>query len=119
MRVQPSGALDGRGSARRMLHAISAASIGSGTDHELDAAAQQLVLELRAANQPPEQVLLHIKAILAEAGLRPSHALLDPDLVIERHDSVYRNVIESTIRHYFRNSDGDSPSVVRATPRET
>ena len=102
-----------------MLQAISAASIGSGLDHELDAAALQLVRELREANEPPEQVLLKIKRILGDAGVRPSHGQSDSALVIDRHEAVYRVVIESTIRHYFQASDGDGNSNPTGTPRGT
>src|ERR1041384_7044971 len=71
------------GSAARMRHAISAASIGSGSREELEMAARQLVMELRNANEPPEQVLLAMKRILALAGLRPGHPPTDPAMIIE------------------------------------
>jgi hypothetical protein len=93
---------DGTRSAVRMLHAISAASIGSGTREELESAGRELVLELRQANEPPEQVLLLIKRILAQAGVRPSPAQADSSILAERHSSIYRTVIESSIRHYFQ-----------------
>ena len=84
-----------------MLRAISAASLGSGAHEELETAARLLVTELRAANEPPEQVLLAVKRILAQAGLRPSHPPSDSAMVVERNTSVYRTVIASSIRHYF------------------
>jgi L-asparaginase II len=93
---------DGTRSAVRMLQAISAASIGSGTDEELESAARELVFELREANEPPEQVLLFIKGILAQAGLRPSHPPAGSSIVTARHASIYRSVIDSSIRHYFQ-----------------
>lgn len=97
---------DPTGSEARMRRAISAASLGSGSHEELDTAGQQLVAELRQANEPPEQVLLTIKRILAQAGLRPSHPPSDSAMVVERNATVYRHVIESSIRHYFGNGDG-------------
>ena len=94
---------DGTRSVARMLHAISAASKGAGTDEELEAAGRELVIELREANEPPEQVVLLIKRILAEAGVRPTHAQADSSLFpVERHALIYRSVIESSIRHYFQ-----------------
>jgi hypothetical protein len=93
---------DGTRRAIRMLQAISAASIGSGTREELESAGRELVLELRQANEPPEQVLLLIKRILAQAGVRPGPAQADSSIAGERHSSVYRSVIESSIRHYFQ-----------------
>lgn len=119
-------ALDATEAVARMRRAVSAASIGACTPEELDAAAQALVNELRAAQHPPEQVLLHVKRILAQAGLRPSHGPSDPAVVIERHATVYRNVIESSIRFYFgrsesRDGDGhaDRAGMIREIPRET
>jgi hypothetical protein len=106
---------DGRDSTEavgRMREAITAAAAGSDANQELEAAARELVGELRRANEPPEQMLLRIKRILAQAGLRSTHGPADPALVIERHSSVYRNVIESSIRHYFQPPDGEDIAVV-------
>jgi hypothetical protein len=85
-------------------------SIGAGSQQELEAASRELVTELRNANEPPEQVLLAMKRILAQAGLRPGHPPSDPAMVIERHSELYRNVIASSIRHYFGSTDGDGSS---------
>jgi hypothetical protein len=109
-------------SAARMRRAISAASIGAGSYEELDAATADFVAERRDAKVPPEQVLLAMKRILAEAGLRPSHEPSDPVIVIERHAAVYRDVIAASIRHYFRpaNANGRAPdAIATATPRGT
>jgi hypothetical protein len=103
---------DGRSSpaAQRMRNAINAATMGAVSDDELESAARALVTELRLANEPPEQVLLQIKHILAEAGLRPSQGPADPAPVAEHHAHLYRNVIESSIRHYFRDTRHGDPS---------
>ena len=90
--------------ADRMRSAINAAAIGAVSNDELESAARALVTELRLANEPPEQVLLQIKHILAEAGLRPSQGPADPAPVAEHHLHLYRNVIESSIRYYFRDT---------------
>jgi len=101
-------ALDGASSAAvRMLHAISSAAATTSTfGDEVDAAAKALVTELRRANQPPEQVLVQIKQILSEAGLKPSHGPADSAHAFGRQVALYRTVIESSIRHYFA-PDGD------------
>jgi hypothetical protein len=97
--------------AIRMLRALSAAaSVTATPTEELDAAAKALVTELRHANQPPEQVLVHIKQILAEAGLKPSHGPVDSTHAIGRNIGLYRSVIESSIRHYFTPDDGPAPT---------
>jgi hypothetical protein len=96
-----------------MLLAISLAADGRGTSSdELDAAAKALVTELRSANQPPEQMLVQIKRILADAGLGTSHGSTDSLPVIDRHTALYRSVIESSIRHYFAASDGQAATTV-------
>lgn len=97
--------------AARMLLAVSSAASATGmSTAEVDAAAKALVTELRQANQPPEQVLVQIKQILAEAGLKPSHGPADSTHMIGRHIGLYRSVIESSIRHYFTPEDGHTPA---------
>jgi hypothetical protein len=98
-------------SAGRMRRAIQDAAIGTGSPQELDAAAQALVAELRRANEPPEQVLLQIKRILAEAGVRPTHGPDAPAIVVEHHTAVYRGVIESSIRHYFQHAGAEPDAI--------
>ena len=99
--------------AARMLRAISSAATATSTSSdELDAAAKALVTELRLAKQPPEQVLIQIKQILAEAGLKPSHGPPDSTHAFGRQVMLYRTVIESSIRHYFAADDG--PTTARA-----
>jgi len=98
------------GNEARMLRAITAASLGLGTHEELETAVHLLVAELRAANEPPEQVLLAVKRILAQAGLRPSHPPSDSAMVVERNAMVYRNVIASSIHHYFGSNGNPGPT---------
>jgi hypothetical protein len=86
----------------RMRRAIDASRHG-GPRSELEAAAIQLVLELKRANQPPEQMLLRMKALLADAGLRPS--LLEAGATTELEASLYRDVIAWSIRHYYAERD--------------
>jgi hypothetical protein len=93
--------------AGRMLRAINSAASGAdGDPDEVDAAARALVTELRLANEPPEQVLVRIKQILADAGLKPSHGPVDSSHIVGRHLALYRSVIEASIRHYFSTGDG-------------
>ena len=104
------GELDLTPTGARMLQAISSASIGAGSPQEVDAAVREFVIELRDADEPPEQVLLAIKRILAQAGLRPSHPPAEPTMVVERLAAVYRAVVASSIAHYFGSSDGAGSS---------
>ena len=56
----------------------------------------------REANQPPEEMLLHVKELLAEAGLRPTYAApSDPGTITGAEVAVYRDVIAWSIRDYF------------------
>ena len=92
----------------RMRHAVSAATRGQCAPEELHAAAVQLVSELKNANEPPEQMLLQIKMILAESGLRPTYATpTDPTATGGIEGRVYRDVITWSIRHYY--ADGKTP----------
>jgi hypothetical protein len=95
----------------RMRRAVAAVMSGNGSKPELEAAAEELVTELRQANQPPEQMLLQIKEILAEAGLRPTYGAPAENAALLGDDaSVYRDVIAWSIRSYYREgSDGAGP----------
>src|SRR6185503_18350435 len=84
----------------RMRRAVAAAARGQTCPQELESAARALVEELRAANEPPEQMLLRIKEILAEAGLRPTYAS-DSAHPVGRDEALYRDVIMWSIRHYY------------------
>ncbi len=88
----------------RLRKAIRAVAINSGTRDELEAAARDLVIGLRNENHPPEQVLLRIKDVLAEAGLRPGHTLAADGSEVMGEATLYREVVSSSIRYYF---DGD------------
>lgn len=53
-------------------------------------------------NIPPEQMLLQIKQMLAEAGLRPSYATPnEPNTQTGLEASIYSDVIAWSIRHYY------------------
>lgn len=93
-----------------MRRAIAAVASGMGSRRELEAAAEALVTELREANEPPEQMLLQIKEILAEAGLRPTYgAPAEIGTLPGDEAAVYRDVIAWSIRSYYRDgSDGGS-----------
>jgi len=92
------------GSAARLRKAIQAVVINSGSRRELEAAARHLVVELRNRAQPPEQVLLAVKEVLAQAGLRPGHTLAADGSELMGEATLYREVVSSSIRYYF---DGD------------
>ncbi|HEX8944100.1 MAG TPA: hypothetical protein VF785_13265 [Gemmatimonadaceae bacterium] len=89
-----------------MRRALAAVASGRGSHRELEDAAHELVTELRQANQPPEQMLLHIKEILAEAGMRPTYSSPEMDGPLGDASSVYRDVIAWSIRSYYGDGDG-------------
>ena len=97
------------GKALRLRHAIIAVVRRAGTRVELDTAARELVTELRSHDRPPEEVLLRIKEILAEAGLRPGHTLAADGSELMGESALYRDVISSSIRYYF-DGDGKGPA---------
>lgn len=86
----------------RLRHAITALRGNTGSREELRAAARALVTELRQADEPPEQMLLAIKTILADAGLRGSHATpVGSDPLYGSDATIYRDVITWSIREYY------------------
>lgn len=88
----------------RLRRAINAAS-ASGSSAELEAAAIQLVEALKSTNHPPEQMLLRIKQLLGDAGVRPSYSTSgDSSAAGDRHATLYRDVIAWSIRHYYGGS---------------
>ena len=92
----------------RLKRAIDAASTG-GSSAELEAAAIQLVEALKSTNHPPEQMLLRIKQLLGDAGLRPSYGSSgDTGAAAGAHANLYRDVIAWSIRHYY---GGSTPKV--------
>jgi hypothetical protein len=97
------------GTAVRLRRAIVAVVQRGGPRVELETAARELVTELRSRDQPPEQVLLRIKEILAEAGLRPGHTLAADGSELLNEAALYRDVITSSIRYYF-DGDGSGPA---------
>jgi hypothetical protein len=94
--------------ASRLRRALAAVADGQGSPHELQHAAHELVTELRQANQPPEQMLLRIKEILAEAGMRPTYASPELDGPVSDNAALYRDVIAWSIRSYYGDGDGAS-----------
>ena len=92
--------------ADRMRRALAAVAGGEGSHRELEEAAHELVTELRQANHPPEQMLLRIKEILAEMGLRPTYTgSPDLDSPFGNGAVVYRDVIAWSIRSYYDGGD--------------
>jgi hypothetical protein len=90
----------------RLRQSLNAVASGGGSHEELHNAAAELVLTLRREKQPPEQMLLRIKEILAEVGLRPSYASADLDITLGREATLYRDMIAWCIRSYY--ADGDA-----------
>ena len=91
--------------AARLRESLSAVASGGGSHEELHNAATELVSTLRREKQPPEQMLLRIKEILAEVGLRPSYGSADRDMTLGREATLYRDMIALCIRSYY--ADGD------------
>jgi hypothetical protein len=91
--------------ADRLRHAVSASAMGAGSREELQAAARALVAELRGRQDAPEQVLIQMKALLAEAGLRTGFPAAKPDEAHGNSASLYRDIITWSIRYYYENPE--------------
>ncbi|HEY4219024.1 MAG TPA: hypothetical protein VGM67_17905 [Gemmatimonadaceae bacterium] len=106
--LRGDGAGDGADVVEHMRRAVRAAAEGAGSPADLQEAARQLVAHLKQDRARPEQMLLRIKGILAEAGIQPAYTQDSEHTVfISTPESVYRNVIAWSIRHYYAESDGD------------
>jgi hypothetical protein len=93
--------------ANRMRLALAAVANGKGSHRDLQHAAHELVMELKRAKYPPEQMLLHIKEVLAESGVRPTYASsTEFDGPPGDGATVYRDVIAWSIRSYYGDGDG-------------
>lgn len=91
--------------AARLRHLLQGVAKGTGSRDDLRDAASALVNQLRRANLPPEDMLLRIKEILAEVGLRPTYASAPPEFG-PREPSVYSDLIAWCIKEYYK--DGNS-----------
>jgi hypothetical protein len=97
-----SGASDSNGmAADRLRRAVGAATAGSGSRDEVQAAARALVSELRRGNEGPEQMLIQVKALLGEAGLRATYPATDANESHGGHATLYRDIITWSIRCYY------------------
>jgi hypothetical protein len=90
----------------RMRTALAAVAGGAGSLDELQIAARALVTDLRARSEPPEQVLVQIKRILSEAGLRPAFYGETGEETPNSTTTVYRDVIAWSIRSYYEDDPG-------------
>src|SRR5262249_47882891 len=88
-----------------LRRATEAVAKGSGSNAALEGAARALVKHLKAENAQPEQMLLRVKEILADAGLRPAYASTDASTPPNGESAIYRAVIEWSIRYYFDERD--------------
>jgi hypothetical protein len=96
--------LDGTSDATEDLKRIlSAVASGRATRRDVEGAATILVAHLRSERHAPEQMLLRIKELLAEAGLRPTYASTEQSSLSE-DGSLYRHVITWCIRSYYEPS---------------
>ena len=87
--------------AERMRQALVAATNGTGARDAFQSAASELVTAWRREGVPPEQIILRVKDILADAGLRASYGPPMAPVSDDGESEVYRRVITWTIRFYF------------------
>ena len=87
--------------AERLRQAVSASATGAGSREELKAAARALVAELRGRDDAPEQMLIKMKALLAEAGLRTTLPATNSEASHAEAPALYRDIITWSIRFYY------------------
>lgn len=88
--------------ATRLRDAVAAVGGGTGTRTQVERAARDFTTALKVDHFPPEQMLLKIKELLAEAGLRPSYAAAtSSENLGDVEATLYRDVITWCIRDYY------------------
>ena len=92
--------------ADRLRRAIGAAAAGKGSRDELETAARALVAELRGRDAAPEQVLIQMKELLAQAGLRAGFTATDASETHRDQAALYRDIITWSIRCYYEDGKG-------------
>ena len=93
----PDGSFDATVDLKQTLGAVAT---GRASRRDLETAATTLVAHLRSERHAPEQMLLRIKEVLAEAGLRPTYASTEQSSSGE-DGNLYRDVIAWCIRSYY------------------
>lgn len=87
--------------ADRLRRAVSAATTGSGSRDEVQDAARALVAELRSRAEAPEQMLVQVKTLLGDAGLRAGYPPPNHEDGHAEHAALYREIITWSIRCYY------------------
>src|SRR5438477_12806778 len=89
--------------AEPLKRAVARAQEGQGSRRDLEAAASVYIAGLKTRQLPPEEMLVRVKAILAECGLRPAQPPHDKSAV-PTGGSLYHHVIAWCIEQYYRTS---------------
>ena len=88
--------------ATRLRDAVTEVSAGRGGRMQVESAARDLTSAFKHEKLPPEQMLLRIKELLADAGLRPTYAAAtSSENLGDSEASLYRDVITWCIRDYY------------------
>lgn len=94
-------------SQRHTLAAIRAASDARAATPELRNAVCDHVRELKRRGYPPERVLIAVKGLLAEAGVRKTGALADQgSATLARENEIVERVVAWCIEEYFPSATG-------------
>lgn len=91
--------------ADRLSRAVSLAVAGGGSREELEEAARSLVAELRGRAHAPERMLVEIKTLLADAGLRATYSAADTTEWRGNRAAIYRDIITWSIRFYYEDGN--------------
>ena len=93
----------------RLAAAVAAAKASRATTPELRDAVCECVLELKGQGRPPEQVIVAIKTLVADGGIRRQSAHARPDWPQDERfqDEIVDSVGQWCVDAYF----GDRPKV--------
>jgi hypothetical protein len=94
----------------RFRRAVTAATAGAGSRGELQEAARGLVTELRRRNEAPEQMLIQMKNLLGDAGLRAGYPAAETGESYTADAALYRDIISWAIRCYYEDGKNGEKS---------
>jgi hypothetical protein len=81
-----------------------------GLTEELHQRVRAMVDELRVAGWPPERVIVAVKQVAEDAGLRPSRGVLSATVPLNAQDAALVKMVRWCIEQYY---DVDSPPATR------
>ena len=104
-RSEPADAVSLTTSERLVLSIVRAARASRAPTPELREAVCDYVRELKGRGQPPERVLVAVKTVIGDVGLRRQRAWTLEHGPTYLEDDIIERVVEWCIEEYFRTGE--------------